>query len=193
GESQCASCHMPKRAVADVVHTAYTDHRIQRPGSTLTLQGLQPWRGDSPRERGLAMFEVGEARGDVEMLQQAYRILVSQPARDAAVLAALGTLTLQKSRPVEAAQLFEQAVRQEPGNAEAWFRLGLAQQAAGKTDAAVDAFQAASKADPYFFQAYVAEATLRKSDKSEYRRILERYLRHVPQSLAARKALAAAR
>jgi tetratricopeptide (TPR) repeat protein len=50
-ESDCASCHMPKRRAEDAVHVVMTDHRIHRwppTGNLLTARREKdtPWRGD---------------------------------------------------------------------------------------------------------------------------------------------------
>ena len=67
GAKDCAACHMPKRGVRDVVHTSYTDHRIQRTDSAHLTKNpqLRPWRIPpryQTRNSALALFQWGAKR-----------------------------------------------------------------------------------------------------------------------------------
>ena len=199
GAKDCATCHMPKRGVRDVVHTSYTDHRIQRTDSAhLTReQRLRPWRVNpryEKRNAALALFRWGAASGDAPMVQDAFRNLIDLPAADRAepaVLSALGAIALLKGRPREASDWLTEAARMEPANSEAQLRLGRAEQASGRPGAALEHYEAAIGLNPLFFEAYVLSAQIERSrgnDKAAGE-VLRRYLRHVPQSLAARQAL----
>lgn len=191
---------MPQRGAQDVVHAAYTDHRIQRPGSTVsgTLGAYRPWRTPAAHEQrnhGLALFEWGTTQRNVSSLQEAFRILIDLPPeeKDAPVLAALGSLAIQKERPIEARAWLLEAVHLEPANAEYHMRLGWAEQARGRNDAALQRYEEAIRLDPFYFDAYVLIAQIHRAqgNTEAYRQVLQRYLKHVPGSLAARMALAA--
>jgi hypothetical protein len=201
GRDRCATCHMPQRGAQDVAHVAYTDHRIQTPGKTTPVKprGLLPWRRVDrfeQRNRGLALFEWGTTVRDVDTLQEAFRILIdlTPEEKDASVLSALGNIAIQKGRPAEAKTWLTEAARLEPNSAEARMRLGRAEQANGKSTDALQHYEEAIRLDPVYFDAYVLAAQIHRAagGRQAYRRVLQQYLRHVPGSLAARKALAAA-
>jgi tetratricopeptide (TPR) repeat protein len=129
-------------------------------------------------------------------LQEAFRILIDLPPaeKDAPVLSALGSLAMQKRRPAEAKTWLSEAARLQPGNPEARMRLGRAEQANGKHTEALQHYHEAIRLDPLYFDAYVLAAQIHRlrGDLEAYRQVLQTYLKRVPQSLAARKALAMA-
>jgi predicted Zn-dependent protease len=190
---------MPKRGVRDVLHTSYTDHRIQRPGSRLPAgdKHLRPWRIqplDGERSFGLALFEWGVATRDVASIQTAFAKLVDLPPgqkNDPAVLSALGVIALQKGRAREAATWLRRAAELQPG-AEAEMRLARAEEAAGRQDIALKHYEAAIHMNPVFLEPYILIAQLYRSrgNQQAFEATLRRYLMHVPQSLTARQALA---
>ena len=62
---ECVSCHMPRQRTPEVAHTAYTDHRIQIPGSSDSVPArgartLRAWREPPAalrnRNLGLALY-----------------------------------------------------------------------------------------------------------------------------------------
>ena len=87
----CAGCHMPKRAVRDVQHSAYTDHAIRKPGGHTVAsreRKLVPFGGApaGDREYGLAYAGVpGFERQARDHLERA-------PQDDGEVLAHLAYL-----------------------------------------------------------------------------------------------------
>jgi tetratricopeptide (TPR) repeat protein len=193
---------MPKRQVRDVVHTAYTDHRIQRPGTQsepAAGSGLTAWRDAPPefaeRNYALALFESAVSTRDGMRMQQAFRRLSQvQAPGDFHVLSAMGSMSMHRGAPGEAVRWLREAVEVEPGSAEAHFRLGRAEQALGRPEAAIRAYERAIRLDPLLFDIYAVAAQLHRArgDWESYRRVLHLYLKEVPQSIAARQALAAA-
>jgi predicted Zn-dependent protease len=140
---------MPKRGVRDVLHTSYTDHRIQRPGSRLPAgdKHLRPWRIhplDGERSLALALFEWGVATRDVASIQTAFAKLVDLPPEqqknDPAVLSAMGVIALQKGRAREAATWLRSAAELKPG-AEAEMQVARAEEAAGAPGHRIEALR----------------------------------------------------
>ena len=113
--------------------------------------------------------------------------------KDAQVLSAKASIALQRNAPQEAIEAYTRVLKLQPKDEETHFRLGRAQQAASHLDAALKHYEAAIRLDPLLFDAYVLAAQLHRAngDWTAYRQRLERYLRHMPQSLAARQALSA--
>lgn len=201
GQSNCADCHMPKRPTTDVVHAAYTDHRIQLPNSPdQTFNGtLRAWRPAAPglerRNQALAMLLHGEQSNNSALLSEAFALLDSVAAGgDAAVLTAMGSSLLRNKRFAEAATRLRQVTEINPKDAAAWFRLGLAEQSLGLASAG-GRYEKAIELDPLFLEPYVALAqSWRASGNSgAYAATLRRYLKYVPKSLAVREALAKTR
>ena len=196
GHQDCAGCHMPKRNVRDVAHTAYTDHRIQRPGSSepRVQAGLRPWRSASARNTALATFEWAAARRDAALMDEASRQLLAiagSHEADPKVVSALGSIALYGGRTMEAVSWMRRAVELEPLNAETHLRLGRAEHAAGHTDRALTHFEQAIQLEPLLFDAYVLAAQIHRSkgNADRYEHVLRRYLKHVRESLAAKQAL----
>ncbi len=73
----CAGCHMPKRPVRDVQHSAYTDHAIRKPGAVTAVspeRKLVPFGGvqAGDREFGLAYAAMpGFEKRALEYLERA--------------------------------------------------------------------------------------------------------------------------
>lgn len=194
GQHNCDTCHMPKRNVRDVVHTSYTDHRIQRSGAAQTnaTAGLQAWRSGPHPERSLALawLERAASTRDRQAIERATALIsrLSSSENDAQVFSAKAAI----ASPEEAIDLYRRALKLDD-NAEGRLRLGRAYQAAGKSEAALDSYNEAIRRDPLLFEAYVSAAHLYRAggDREAYRRVLRDYLLRVPASLAARQALAA--
>ena len=193
GVSKCDTCHMPRRNVRDVVHTLYTDHRIQRPGAAQTnvSADLRPWRSGPYEERNLALawLERAASTRDRQAIERATALIsrLSSTGDDAQVLSAKAAI----APPEEAIELYKKALKFEE-NAEGYLRLGRAYRSAGKLELALDNYREAIRLDPMMFEAYSSAAQVYRSkgDLEAYRRVLRDYLRQVPASLATRQALA---
>jgi hypothetical protein len=195
----CQDCHMPKRAVRDGGHTAFTDHRIQRrAGDANTApQGLRLWRipanpDISQRALGLAYVSVGERDGSPEFINRGYKLLADvypKFPRDAGVLASLGMVLFVKNQYEDAVKVLRAAVAARPGDALLYEKLAAVLRGAGQTLQAEAALEKAIALDPARETAYHLLADL-QSDPAKKRAVLERYLRFNPQSLIAREAVA---
>ena len=82
-DSNCISCHMPKRDAKDGGHTAFTDHRIQRrpePETDLPADiDIAAWREPAPdlqkRNLGIAYIYAGMKRRSEPFLARGYHLL----------------------------------------------------------------------------------------------------------------------
>lgn len=187
-EAACETCHMPKRQAVDGLHTAFTDHRIRRPGPpapTLpTALALRAWRPgpNGDRNRGLALLAAGERNGSAAQLQESFRILsAAYPTHpnDPELLAALGSLLFLKDQREDAAKLLRAAIRLRPAFAPYHQKLGIILQSEAELNEAI-------RLDPYDETNYHLLAALVPSRKRE---TLERFLQINPQHLSTRKAL----
>lgn len=188
-EGKCAGCHMPARTASDGLHTAFTDHRIARPGAPAVQRDrqLRVWRAGAHENRNSALAWL--AAGDpVEMRESFRRLSAVFPdyPRDPEVLAGLGFLLFLKDQHRDAAKLLEAAIAARPGHAPYFQKLALARRAAGEKAAAAAALENAIRFDPLDETSYFLLAETVPERRVE---VLERYLRLNPSHLATRAAL----
>jgi Tfp pilus assembly protein PilF len=127
----CVACHMPPSTTSDIVHTAATDHRIVR------MAGVEPTdRGGNGPAPNLPLLDFYRGAPDLED---------KELARDLGV--GLYQLTLSGVRLTGddgefACGLLSEALRDCPGDLDAWEAKGKLLQALGRPAAASDAFEA---------------------------------------------------
>lgn len=134
----CTTCHMPRTDSSDGGHTAFTDHRIRRPGVPKVLlersEELRPWRPAAEaelRDRGLGLAYAGAGR-----LEQAFDLLRGVAKPDAAVQDAMGLIYLRAERPGLAVAALAAAVKGDPRNSVRRLNLAAAYWAAGEREKA---------------------------------------------------------
>jgi Flp pilus assembly protein TadD len=197
--ADCVACHMPRRPTADVAHAAVTDHRIvKRPGdgeAGASVMRIVPWKPDesaaAARNAALAWFAFAQKNRSSAVVKEAFeRLEVLAHLRDAEVEAALGYMLLEFGRPKLAVPEFDEATREQPGNAEYWLDLAVSQDAAGETTAALSSLQHAIGADEYDYRPYLAAAKIydRIGVQDQARRVIQRYLKLDPENLTMRLA-----
>jgi Tfp pilus assembly protein PilF len=99
-------------------------------------------------------------------------------------------MLLEFGRPKLAVPEFDEATREQPGNAEYWLDLAVSQDAAGETTAALSSLQHAIGADEYDYRPYLAAAKIydRIGVQDQARRVIQRYLKLDPENLTMRLA-----
>jgi Tfp pilus assembly protein PilF len=90
------------------------------------------------------------AVGDLSAAERAYRQASTLDPASPDASNGLGVLLVQANRPIEAVALFERAVASRPDFFEAWLNLGIANQEAGRPDAAREAYRRVLEAPPAF-------------------------------------------
>jgi len=179
----CDSCHMPKRQAVDGLHTAFTDHRIRRPGAAAPAPTpLRAWRPGPNAERnlGLAQLSTGERFGSEMLLQQSFRTLSAAYPRhnkDPELLAALGSLLFLKDQKEDAAKLVRAAIQYRPRHAPYHQKLGIILKSEAELEEAI-------RLDPLDETNYFLLAELKPERKKE---ILQRLLSVNPQHLVGRR------
>jgi hypothetical protein len=208
----CIRCHMAKKSVANIGHSALTDHRILRiptqspsvrtpvgeyPGNLIywTKSSQEPDAKPDLRTLALAYYEVSQVypqfqqRG-FEVLEQAARELPD----DAEVQAAYG-LVLLLARPgssAEASGALQKAVDSGSRSVEVRTRLARLRLMDGAVAAATQLYNEAIEADPYYTPAYFGLADLHMftRDRRSAAETLERILNYDPGNQEARRSLA---
>src|SRR5579864_2683657 len=124
-DTDCLSCHMPRRNAQDGGHTAFTDHRIQRqPEMQADLPrdaGIAAWREPpvelQKRNLGIAYIDVGMQRHSSSFIIQGYRMLTQvqrQFANDSDFFKWVGEALLVGKQTADAKFALEQALQLDP-------------------------------------------------------------------------------
>jgi len=129
-DSDCLSCHMPKRDAKDGGHSAFTDHRIQRRPEETTnaavnsATNIAAWR-EGPtefqkRNLGIAYIDAGIQRRSSPFVVQGYRMLTEvqrQFSNDPEVFKSIGQALLLANQNSEAKIALERARQLDPQSA----------------------------------------------------------------------------
>ncbi len=211
----CIRCHMPKKSVANIGHSALTDHRIPRIASQSppqlaatpesredliyhTRSAQEPDAPPDLRTQALAYYEVSQVypafrqRG-FALLEQAARELPGDPEVQEAY--GLVLLLARPESPAEAAQVLQKAIDSGSTSVEVRTRLAKIRLKEGNVAAARQLYNEAIEADPYYTPAYLGLAYLHEvtGDVQSGIATLERILKYDAGNEEARKALADAK
>jgi hypothetical protein len=200
----CAGCHMPKRSVTQISHSALTNHRIPaREGEPLTPAPRKETDGvvvvDPPEGRTIQLAKV--------VLLQAYRDLAAknpeyhsrylglltelsntQP-QDTFVQAALGDRALAEDRTEEAIGHLKLALAQGPA---IYLELGQALAKLGRGDEAIEYLKKGVDLDPYnsVMQKTLILQYINARSYLEARSLMEKYVAAFPEDSLMRNLLA---
>ncbi len=202
--SDCVSCHMPKRDVKVIAHSALTNHRIvRRPSQPLP----------EPRDAGTDLVHINrvgaaplplltrmQAYGQIADRQPAYyekfQALLDEAAlkegQDPLVLATLGRRALRANRLPEAIGFLEGARERGSTSATTYEDLGEALGRAGRLEDSVKVLQEGIGAAPYTAVLYkgLALRLIQLKRFEEARQMLVRYVQLFPEDDFVRKLLA---
>ena len=153
GGGDCAGCHMPKRRTEDVVHSAATDHFIQRRLPAGDLLAERPERHESgalayrgpvalyypeslpatpENELYLAVAQVKQNSNPVAGLSQLAAAMKKDPPRRAEFFLDLAEALERSGRLPDAVPVYRQAVERDPNLAPAVQKLGTALRRSGQ-------------------------------------------------------------
>jgi len=163
-ESNCISCHMPRRDAQDGGHTAFTDHRIQRrPQSQSELPpagDIAAWREPAPdlqkRNLGIGYLNTGFQRRSSEFIIRGYQLLTevqNQFASDPEIFTWMGTALLVGKKSSEAELAFDRALELNPNSAAEETNAAAAHQQAGDIDGTITHLERAVAIDPLHLSA----------------------------------------
>ena len=173
-DSDCASCHMPKRRAEDAVHVVMTDHRIQRQPPTGDLIATRQekethWRGDlvfaaqvpdlSTRERdlylgmALVMDQADRPRG-IALLER------NAAAAPVEALVELATACLGEGDAVKAVLYYRKALDKAPTMPKVRYNYARALELTGDTARASIEYQQVLADAPDFAEAHNSYAAL---------------------------------
>jgi tetratricopeptide (TPR) repeat protein len=134
-ESDCTRCHMPRLGARNVLHVAWTDHRIRKLPGAAVAESESADRGEltavfSPgttqRDEAMANYQA-LLEGDRSREPVAWEQLNSQRSRlgrDAAALDALGNISAERGELKEAEEAFRRVLELAPSDLTALSNLG---------------------------------------------------------------------
>lgn len=160
--SDCVSCHMPRRPTMDGAHTVFTDHRIRRRAAAAnadvaaTAQSeLIAWREPdaefATRSLALAYIKAGLEHELPAWIVTGYRMLSGIQAkfpRDPAIFTAFGVVLLQGNQEQEAKIAFDRALELDPSEAINEENAARADLACGDIEQATKHLEKAVSIDP---------------------------------------------
>jgi photosynthetic reaction center cytochrome c subunit len=163
-ESNCLTCHMPRRDAKDGGHTAFTDHRIQRRPEVETNSApeteIGAWREPPPdlqeRNLGIALIDVGMQRHSSALIGRGYRALTGvqrQFSADSDFFRWIGQALLLAKQDSEAKIAFERALQLDPDSAVAEADAASPYEQAGDISGAIAHLERAVALDPLYLPA----------------------------------------
>ena len=202
----CLECHMPKRSIAVISHSALTNHRIPaRPNEPLPpwkpvsgsdlLVVNQPEGGERPLSDITRLRAYNDLAGQLPEYQRRYLSLLdqlshSEERNDPYVQAALAHQALAEGKNEEA--LAHSAIGIQLGEAVVYEDMGRALANLGRGDEAIAAFLKGMEMDPYrqeLRKNLILEYTNLKR-YTEARHAMEEYVRLFPEDTLMRTLLA---
>jgi photosynthetic reaction center cytochrome c subunit len=163
-DSDCLSCHMPRRDAKDGGHSAFTDHRIQRRPESLPDApadgGIAAWRQPAPdlqaRNLGIAYIDAGMQRKSSQFIVQGYRTLTEVQAQfpnDSDFFKWIGEALLLAQQTSEAKMAFERALELDPNSPLAEASAASPYIASGDATRAIAHLERALTLDPLYLSA----------------------------------------
>ena len=201
----CAGCHMPKRSVQQVSHSALTNHRIvARQGEPVPPVSQKQIDGlilvNAPAGRSVEPFKVTLLRAYGQLSPQdpeygrRFSNLLDELSRtkpyDPFVQSALGHKALQADKPEEAIAHLKAALGS--GDAAINLELGEALAKLGRYEEAIEYTKKAVDLDPYnaVMQKTLILEYINTKDYAEARQRMERYVETFPEDSLMRSLLA---
>ena len=199
--SECVSCHMPARPTANIAHVAATDHRIQRPHTSMAQDAgpdkVTAWRDPAPelrqRDLGMAQLQIAIERHLQGLAQEGFERLRALPSEqlsnDSDALSSLETIALGSDLE-RAVALGRRIVELRPQSAACAMSLGLALKQAGNSQEAEQQLRRAIDLDPSLMEAYAQLALLYDGEKrtKDAADTIDRFLKWNPWNIQFRLA-----
>jgi hypothetical protein len=196
----CIGCHMPRRSVELIAHSALTNHRIPSRPETVAKATSQDWV--LPALPGLTLYNSAGPRAELPLvtrltaygelltrapsLQVHYDELLAEAARSSAddpiVLGALGRKALAESSP-EAIPLLSMAEAKGAPGAITYLDLNEALSRADRTDDAVAALERGVRLFPFStaIRKRLVLGYIRQKNYSKSKAALESYMADFPE------------
>jgi hypothetical protein len=191
-QRDCVTCHMPKREIGFIAHSALTNHRISRGSSSATGTGLRQVN-QGPAPTALTLLQAyGQALTKFPSLTGEFQAaLVAAPSGEPIVLATRGRQALREGRFDQAIPLLRAALEKGYTVAATYEDLADALGRAGQLEASIEIARQGLTAAPYS-QTLHKSLALRHIQRKDYpaaRAALERYVALFPEDDFVRRLL----
>lgn len=190
--TDCAGCHMPKREVGFIAHSALTNHRISRRPAAATTAGLRQFN-EGPAPSALTLLQAyGQAMSKLpELAAKFEEALRAAPPEDPLVLATRGRQVLRGGRPAEAIELLRAALQKGYRVAATYEDLADALGRTGQLDESLAVLQEGLAAAPFSQTMHKAKALrhIQKKDYAAAKAALEKYMELFPEDDFVRRLL----
>jgi hypothetical protein len=188
----CAKCHMPKREIGFIAHSALTNHRISREAPAARGAGLRQIN-DGAAPTALTLLQAyGQALAKFPGLAGEFQAaLAAAPAGEPIVLATRGRQALREGRFAEAVPLLRGALEKGYRVAATYEDLADALGRAGQLEASLEIIGQGLAAAP-FSQTLHKSLALRHIQRKDYpaaKAALERYVALFPEDDFIRRLL----
>jgi hypothetical protein len=208
----CVACHMPKREIGFIAHSALTNHRITaRSGEPLPPAAFAQTTEDLPDlifvnrpESPVAIPDIillqayGELMDQEPAYQERYLQLLDKVAQSAPdeplVLTALGRKALREGKIAEAVEYLSKTIEAGFSSQMTYEDLAEALSHSMRKDESIEVLRRGIAMSPYAPRLYKRLATryIERKDYGEARRIMERYLELFPEDDFMRQLLSQA-
>jgi hypothetical protein len=200
----CSGCHMPKRSVTQISHSALTNHRIPAredepltPSVQTIVDGVvvvdPPGNGNIKLSKVVLLKAYRDLAAKNPEYQTRYLDLLAELSktepRDTFVQAALGDRALTEDHAEEAVEHLKQAIVEGPA---IYLELGQALAKLGRGDEAIEYLKKGVELDPYnsVMQKTLIVDYINAKSYVEARSLMEKYVAAFPEDALMRSLLA---
>lgn len=188
----CVTCHMPKREIGFIAHSALTNHRISRASPPAQEAGLRQVNEGPPPTPLTLLQAYGQALAKFPALAGAFQsALAAAPEGEPIVLATRGRQALREGRFDQAIPLLRAALKKGYTVAATYEDLADALGRAGQWEASIEIIGQGLAAAP-FSQTLHKSLALRHIQRKDYpaaRAALEKYVELFPEDDFVRRLL----
>lgn len=189
----CESCHMPKRAPQDAIHTRITDHKIARRPDVIDAkeEDHKPYSGRvvpfyTPAD-DLTLAAVNRSE-DLNVLQK----MVARDRSNVLLMALLGRMQLRQGKVAEAESTLERAASLDSTCSDCLTHQGVAKAMQGRLQEALAILQRVIDGNPDYVLAWINLGITKEQmgDSEGARKAFTEAIRLQPDSVEARRRLA---
>lgn len=183
GNRDCVGCHMPKREIGVIAHSALTNHRISTRPFVERRTGLTLFNEAPPPSPAMLFQAYGQAMEKRPEYAALFRDYLAKAGEEPVAFATRGRAALRAARPAEALPLLKSAIDQGYRTAATFEDLADALAKLGRVEESLAVLQEGLRSAP-FSQTMRKALALRHIQRKDYRaarETLETYVNLFPE------------